>query len=386
MKLNSHFLVVATLLFSAVPAESKSKDLEKNKEGYKLKFTSALFLSSIAGVGAQIHAPPNLPISPLRLSVPKVIDHVLPIGSVNSLKKASEKNSLRSLVSDSLKNSRGWTQRQEAQVLEIDEAIPGLEPATDDGASSIKDKDVASDQASAENLDHSTKDSMKRRRPLTSTNAQNPGVINFDPKNTLDLLENLPDRKWPELLHQLGEGDVKNAHDLENQKLKLKEKFKSHCLGRVAKRGWDDFVKACEVMGGMIQKSAEIQMEGAQHAAKDIAPIIQGVAEGTPGLGHVMGIFDYAMGWTDAGNRAMESATRTTAVFAAGAGGFVVAGPGGAFFAGANAGMAYDGIATGIDSAVHNQYRPHNIFFENRDLTLCKLSSRRNFIPKNHRF
>ena len=53
----------------------------------------------------------------------------------------------------------------------------------------------------------------------------------------------------------------------------------------------------------------------------------------------------------------MKGASRTVGVVAGGVAGFAVGGPGGAVAGGIVGGAAMDGITTGIDSAVHNEYR-----------------------------
>lgn len=55
----------------------------------------------------------------------------------------------------------------------------------------------------------------------------------------------------------------------------------------------------------------------------------------------------------------MKAASRTTAVIGGAVGGFFVGGPVGAVAGAVLAGAAMDGIITGIDSAVHHEYRPY---------------------------
>ena len=52
----------------------------------------------------------------------------------------------------------------------------------------------------------------------------------------------------------------------------------------------------------------------------------------------------------------MKSASRTAGVIAGSAAGFEVGGPAGAFVDGMVGGLVMDGITTGIDSAVHDEY------------------------------
>ena len=67
-----------------------------------------------------------------------------------------------------------------------------------------------------------------------------------------------------------------------------------------------------------------------------------------PIVGHIKGIVHYARGDKEGGNKAMKSATRTTAVIAAGVTGEVVAGPMGAFAGGVGAGAEWDLIISAL--------------------------------------
>ena len=81
-------------------------------------------------------------------------------------------------------------------------------------------------------------------------------------------------------------------------------------------------------------------------------------ANGVPVVGHIKGGIHYACGDKDGGDNAMKSASRSTGVFIGGAVGGLVAGPFGAITGGVTGGAALDGITTGVDSAVHGEYRP----------------------------
>jgi hypothetical protein len=61
-----------------------------------------------------------------------------------------------------------------------------------------------------------------------------------------------------------------------------------------------------------------------------------------PVVGHTKAVVHYALGDEEGGDRAMLASTRTTVVMGAGAGGFLVAGPGGAAVAGVVAGTEWD--------------------------------------------
>ena len=57
----------------------------------------------------------------------------------------------------------------------------------------------------------------------------------------------------------------------------------------------------------------------------------------------------------------MKSDSRTTGVMVGGTAGFMMGGPAGAVVGGVVGGAAMDGITTGVNSAVHNEYRPVGI-------------------------
>ena len=82
-------------------------------------------------------------------------------------------------------------------------------------------------------------------------------------------------------------------------------------------------------------------------------------ADGIPVVGHIKGAIEYAVGDTEAGDRSMKAASRTVAVTGSAVGGFLVGGPAGAVAGGIAGGAAYDGLVTGVDSAVHHEYRPY---------------------------
>ena len=85
---------------------------------------------------------------------------------------------------------------------------------------------------------------------------------------------------------------------------------------------------------------------------------VNDVADGTPGVGHIKGAIHYACGDEEGGDQAMKSASRTVGVVAGAVGGALVGGPAGAVASGLAGGAAMDGITTGVDSAVHGEYRP----------------------------
>jgi len=77
-----------------------------------------------------------------------------------------------------------------------------------------------------------------------------------------------------------------------------------------------------------------------------------------PGVGHAIGGIHYAMGDTEAGDHSMKVASRSVGVIGGSVGGFFVGGPPGAVVGGYAGGLVVDGITTGIDSGIHDEYRP----------------------------
>jgi hypothetical protein len=83
------------------------------------------------------------------------------------------------------------------------------------------------------------------------------------------------------------------------------------------------------------------------------------VIDGVPLVGHAKGGIHYALGDREGGDNAMKSASRTTGVIGGGVGGFLLGGPLGAVAGGIGGGLAMDGITTGVESAIHNEYMPN---------------------------
>jgi len=86
-----------------------------------------------------------------------------------------------------------------------------------------------------------------------------------------------------------------------------------------------------------------------------------GMLNGIPVVGHIKGGIQYAMGDKKGGDEAMKAASRTVGVIGGGVAGFCVGGPVGAIAGGITGGQAVDGLTTGIDSAVHGEYRPNGV-------------------------
>ncbi|KAA0202606.1 hypothetical protein HAZT_HAZT002058 [Hyalella azteca] len=58
---------------------------------------------------------------------------------------------------------------------------------------------------------------------------------------------------------------------------------------------------------------------------------------------------------------AMKATSHTTAVIGGGVGGFLVAGPPGAFAGGVGAGVAIDSTITAVDSVIKKEFEPYGV-------------------------
>lgn len=85
---------------------------------------------------------------------------------------------------------------------------------------------------------------------------------------------------------------------------------------------------------------------------------VSNFVDGFPAVGHVKGGVHYACGDKEGGDRAMKAASRRTGVIGGGFVGGIVGGPVGGIAGGIAGGVAVDGMTTGIESAVHKEYRP----------------------------
>ena len=124
-----------------------------------------------------------------------------------------------------------------------------------------------------------------------------------------------------------------------------------------ARRTQEDFSRGCPGVS-QIRSAVEAgcgDSEAARQTQLYFARELEGMADALPGVGHVKGAVHYGLGQKDRGDRAMKSASRTVAVVGAG----IAGGPGAA----AAAGVAYDGLVTGIESGIHGKFRPEGGIF-----------------------
>lgn len=108
---------------------------------------------------------------------------------------------------------------------------------------------------------------------------------------------------------------------------------------------------AVEAIGGDAQAARETQLE--------FVGLLSNVANAVPVVGHVKGAIHYAAGDKEGGHQAMKSSSRSIGVIGGGVGGFFVGGPVGAVAGGIAGGVALDGLTTGVDSLVHQKYKPN---------------------------
>lgn len=130
-----------------------------------------------------------------------------------------------------------------------------------------------------------------------------------------------------------------------------------------ARRTQENFSRQCPVVS-QTRSLVEVTMGDADAALETQKQFGHGVNDffdGTPGAGHLKGAIHYACNDHEGGDRAMKSASRTTGSMIGGVAGFAVGGPVGAFAGGVAGGALMDGITTGVDSAVHKEYRPSGL-------------------------
>ena len=127
-----------------------------------------------------------------------------------------------------------------------------------------------------------------------------------------------------------------------------------------AKRTQENFSRQCPIISQA--RSAVEAISGDTDAAlatqMECLNFASNFVDAVPVAGHIKGGCHYAWGDTEGGDNAMKSASRTTGAIVGGAGGFLVAGPPGAVAGGIAGAATMDGVTTGIDSAVHGEFRP----------------------------
>jgi hypothetical protein len=127
-----------------------------------------------------------------------------------------------------------------------------------------------------------------------------------------------------------------------------------------AKQTQENFSRRCIVVSQV--RSAVHALAGNQEEARAVqTEFIKGLSsftDGIPIVGHLKGGIHYAVGDKEGGENAMKSASRTTGTILGGIAGGLVGGPAGAIAGGITGGAVVDGLTTGIDSAVHGEFRP----------------------------
>ena len=127
-----------------------------------------------------------------------------------------------------------------------------------------------------------------------------------------------------------------------------------------AKETQEKFLNTCPVVsqGKSFVHLCAGDTEAAKETQRKFVKGASDFADGVPVVGHVKGGIHYACGDKEGGDSAMKSASRPVGVIGGGVAGGLVGGPAGAVAGAIAGGVAMDGITTGVDSAVHNEYRP----------------------------
>jgi hypothetical protein len=131
-----------------------------------------------------------------------------------------------------------------------------------------------------------------------------------------------------------------------------------------AGQAWVDYTERQPIAAGInvAVRAACDDTEGVERVAKKLGHSYLELMDGTPGVGHVKGTVHYILGDKEGGDKCMKDASKGAVVIAATA---LTAATGGAaapLLVGAASlvsGAAMDGIITGVDSAVHGEYRPY---------------------------
>ena len=133
-----------------------------------------------------------------------------------------------------------------------------------------------------------------------------------------------------------------------------------------AERTQQNFSKRCPVISQA--RSAVEAISGDTEAARktqlEFVNEVSNFTDAVPGVGHVKGAIHYACGDSEGGDNAMKAASRTTGAMAGGVGGFFV----GAIAGGIGGAAAMDLITTGVDSAVHDEFRPAGLVQQGVDI------------------
>lgn len=99
--------------------------------------------------------------------------------------------------------------------------------------------------------------------------------------------------------------------------------------------------------------------EAGERAGAELLGVADGMTDGIPVVGHVKGGVYRAIGDRERSDRALKSSSRSVSVLAGGVKGYLVGGPVGAVVGGVMCGAAMDGTITGVESALHKEFRPH---------------------------
>lgn len=113
------------------------------------------------------------------------------------------------------------------------------------------------------------------------------------------------------------------------------------------------------VLNDAVVHCANKTAEAGERAGAELLGVADGMTDGIPVVGHVKGGVLRAIGDHERSDRALKSSSRSVSVLAGGVKGYLVGGPVGAVVGGVMCGAAMDGTITGIESALHKEFRPH---------------------------
>ncbi|EGG25176.1 hypothetical protein DFA_03424 [Cavenderia fasciculata] len=125
---------------------------------------------------------------------------------------------------------------------------------------------------------------------------------------------------------------------------------------------WENISSQFKLAQGYIGESSKNPQQAIKSLSNDFSKMVQsesfkqsieGIANYTPAIGHIKGLYHYGKGQIEKGNEAMLSSTRTSAVIGFGM-------MGGAYI-GVVGGLMYDGTVTGISSANAKKYTPYGL-------------------------
>jgi len=120
------------------------------------------------------------------------------------------------------------------------------------------------------------------------------------------------------------------------------------------------FSRECPIVSQVnsaVQAAMGDLVEAKRIQKEDFLGAMNNLVDAIPIIGHAKGAVHYAVDEEEEGDKAMKAASRTTGVMVGGLIGSA-GGPAGAMAGGLAGGLTADALTTGVDSAVHGEYRP----------------------------